>query len=185
MPRIQDMIRDISPATFITTLDAVSGYWQIPMSADSIDKTTFVTDRVFLAFYVIWFQMRVKYAFQRVSTKILESHSSYTTCYIDDICVKSNSFDEHLIHIDNVLKAFCLAGMTLRLTKCVFVQPKVKFLGHLVGSGRVQLLPDRFAALQNIAPPTTTKLVRSALGMFVFFEVLYLIFLKLPDRSLN
>jgi len=51
-----------------------------------------------------------------------------------------------------------------------FAQPKVKFLGHFIGSGQVQLLLDRVEAIKMIAPPTTKKLVRSALGMFGFIR---------------
>ena len=58
--------------------------------------------------------------------------------------------------------------MTLRLSKCVFAKPKVKFLGHVVGSGQISLLPDRVDALKNLAIPLTRKAVRSVLGMFGF-----------------
>ena len=44
MPRIQDMVHDISLAKYITTLDAVSGYWQIPMAKECVDMITFVTE---------------------------------------------------------------------------------------------------------------------------------------------
>ena len=109
--------------------------------------------------------------FQRVASKILEPHRNYASCYIDEICEKSMTVDEHLGHVNNVLIAFAQAGMTLRLKKCVFAQHKVKFLGRLIGSGEVQMLPDRVTALKNIEPPPTTKkLVRSALGMFGFFR---------------
>ena len=171
MPRIQDMLNNIAPARFISTLDAVSGYWQIPMAPECIKMTAFVTDSGVYAWRVMPFGLKcASNTFQRVACLILEPHRSYAVCYIDDVCVKSDTWTEHLLHLNNVFNAFIAAGMTLRLSKCVFAKSKVKFLGHLVGCGEIQLLPDRVEALKALVPPTTKKLVRSALGMFGFFR---------------
>jgi len=45
------------------------------------------------------------------------------------------------------------AGMTLRLSKCVFAKSRVKFLGHLVGLGEICLLPDWVEALKRLLSP--------------------------------
>ena len=43
MPRIDEMFEHIRSATVISTLDLAKGYWQIPMSAASQEKTAFAT----------------------------------------------------------------------------------------------------------------------------------------------
>lgn len=42
LPRISDLLEALSGAKYFTTLDAASGYWQIPMDQRSIAKTAFI-----------------------------------------------------------------------------------------------------------------------------------------------
>ena len=43
MPRVEELIDTVGPATIISTLDLAKGYWQIPMAEDSKDKIAFTT----------------------------------------------------------------------------------------------------------------------------------------------
>jgi len=91
------------------------------MAKDSIDKTTFVTECGLYSWNYMPFGFKcASNTFQRVATMILEPYSMFASCYIDDICVRSNMFEEHLFHVNDVLQAFYNAGMTLHLKKCVF-----------------------------------------------------------------
>uniref|UniRef100_A0A3Q1F7N1 Gypsy retrotransposon integrase-like protein 1 n=1 Tax=Acanthochromis polyacanthus TaxID=80966 RepID=A0A3Q1F7N1_9TELE len=43
LPRIEDCIDSIGPSTFITKLDLLKGYWQVPLTIRASDISTFVT----------------------------------------------------------------------------------------------------------------------------------------------
>ena len=43
MPRIDELVDRLGTATYYTTLDCTKGYWQIPLSPVSGEKTTFST----------------------------------------------------------------------------------------------------------------------------------------------
>ena len=45
LPRIDDTLDRLSGARFFTTLDAASGYWQVPLHPPDQHKTTFITHR--------------------------------------------------------------------------------------------------------------------------------------------
>ena len=101
---------------------------------------------------------------------ILAPHVEYAGAYIDDTIVSSNSWEDHLRHLEEVFKAFEKAGMTLKLSKCVFAKSSVKFIGHEVGSGQRSTLKCKVEAIRAIPEPHTKKLLRSFLGMTNFYR---------------
>ena len=57
----------------------------------------------------------------------------------------------------NVLKA--------KLSKCIFWQDEVKFLGHVVSKEGIAVDPSKITAIQNWKQPSTPTEVRSFLGL--------------------
>lgn len=43
LPRIDDRLDALSDSMYLGTLDLVSGYWQLPMSEDTSNRSAFVT----------------------------------------------------------------------------------------------------------------------------------------------
>ena len=43
LPRIDDSLDALSGSKFFSTLDLVSGYWQIPLDEDAQEKSAFAT----------------------------------------------------------------------------------------------------------------------------------------------
>ncbi|GFU52754.1 transposon Ty3-I Gag-Pol polyprotein [Trichonephila clavipes] len=66
-------------------------------------------------------------------------------CYLDDIIVFSETFEDHLIRLRLVLKCLQEAGLKLN-SKEVSFAAQVKILGHLVSSNGVRPDPDRIKA---------------------------------------
>ncbi|GFS68723.1 transposon Tf2-6 polyprotein [Trichonephila clavipes] len=67
-------------------------------------------------------------------------------CYLDDIIVFSETFEDHLIRLRLVLKCLQEAGLKLNSKKCLFAAQEVKILGHLVSSNGVRPDPDKIKA---------------------------------------
>ena len=58
----------------------------------------------------------------------------------------------------------------MNLEKCRFAQPKVIFLGHIVGSGIVAPDPSKIATVREIQPPTNKKEVKRIVEFFSYFR---------------
>ena len=55
LPRIDDMLNALRGSTYISTLDLYSGYWQVEMDQQDVDKIAFVTRQGLLRFTVMPF----------------------------------------------------------------------------------------------------------------------------------
>ena len=171
IPNAEELLLDISKSKFITSLDCASGYWQIPVKESDVEKTAFVTHNSHFEWLVMPFGLKTAgNTFQRVMNNLLARHVDYAKAYIDDTAVHSNEWDDHLTHLRSVFQSFRETGMTLRLSKCKFAKPEIKFIGHIVGSGYRRVIQDKVECIRNIPEPSNKKTLRSFLGMCSFYR---------------
>lgn len=104
MPRVEELFETVGGAKVMTTLDLAKGYWQIPLSATSREKTAFATPDGLYEFEVMPFGLHSAPAtFQRMVNSVLRHCSQFAQAYIDDIVIFSQSCEEHLDHLEGVL----------------------------------------------------------------------------------
>ena len=99
--------------------------------------------------------------------------------YVDDILIFSRTFEEHLLHLGQVLDRLREANLTLHPSKCHFALKKLKFLGHILSQNGVQVDPDKTRAMSEFPVPQTQKQVRSFLGMANYYRKFIQDFAKL------
>jgi hypothetical protein len=87
-------------------------------------------------------------SFQKAIDKMLRNHQDYAGGFIDNVAIFSDEWSSHLKHLKNVFKVFEDSGMTLKLKKCAFGKPKVKFVGHIVGSGEITVIKSKVDAIK-------------------------------------
>ena len=172
LPQIQDIFDQIGGSTIFSTLDLKAGYWQLPMEEESIAKTAFRCHMGHYEFLRMPFGLtNAPSVFQRTMDKILASLiGKCVMVYIDDIVIYSKIMDDHLAHIQLVFDCLRKAGLRLKPTKCSFGLPSVKLLGYIVNKDGIAADPEKIQAIQNLAPPTDIKGVRSFLGMTGFYR---------------
>ncbi len=96
---IMDNILDmLARSVWRSSLDLVSGYWQIPVHEDDIEKMAFVTWHGTFEFTVMPFGLtNAPASFQcDMDIVLLGLNWVSTLVYIDDITVFSTSFDNHI-----------------------------------------------------------------------------------------
>ena len=52
--------------------------------------------------------------------------------FFDDILIYSKSLEEHLVHLRQVLELLRRDQWQVKLSKCVFAQLQLKYLGHVI-----------------------------------------------------
>ena len=167
LPRMDDHIDSLGEASVFTTLDCNSGYWQIPIREEDRDKTAFTSHAGTFRFLRMPFGLtNAPATFQRTIDLIL-SRFRWQTClvYLDDIIIFSKNKVDHLRHVEQVLSVMRDAGLTLKLPKCTFFTDTVKYLGHIIRPGRLEIDRARVAGLSEALPPRTKTELRSFLGV--------------------
>ncbi|GFS70624.1 hypothetical protein TNCV_520341 [Trichonephila clavipes] len=110
-------------------MDLRSGYWQIEIDEADREKTAFITPEGLYEFKVMPFGLcNAPATFERMLDNLL-CHFKWTMClcYLDDIIVFSETFEDHLIRLRLVLKCLQEAGLKLNSKKCLLL-PKKRFI---------------------------------------------------------
>ena len=122
LPRMEDCVDRLGEAQYFTALDCNSGYWQIPVDPRDQPKTAFTCHEVVFEFNRMPFGLcNAPATFQR-TVDILLSRYTWKSClvYLDDIIVFSNTVEEHVTHVEEVLQVLRDSGFSLKLKKCSF-----------------------------------------------------------------
>ncbi|GFX46466.1 retrovirus-related Pol polyprotein from transposon 297 [Trichonephila clavipes] len=172
LPRIDDTLDCLKGAKFFSSMDLRSGYWQIEIDEADREKTAFITPEGLYEFKVMPFGLcNAPATFERMMDNLLR-HFKWTMClcYLDDIIVFSETFEDHLIRLRFVLKCLQEAVIKLNSKKCLFAAQEVKILGHLVSSNGVRPDPDKIKAVRNFPTPKNIHDIRSFLGLCSYFR---------------
>eukprot|EP00731_Ephydatia_muelleri_P005837 Em0003g85a len=171
MPRVDELIDRLGTAKYISTLDLSRGYWQVPMSAESRKKTSFVTPFGQFEFNVMPFGLHgAPSTFQRMMDQVLQGLETWSAAYIDDVVVQGATWSEHITALAAVLKRLQEAGLTAKPSKCHFGMDECTYLGHIVGNGHVRPEKGKVAAVEAFPVPKTKKDVRAFLGLTGYYR---------------
>lgn len=85
--------------------------------------------------------------------------------YIDDILVYSESFEDHLDHLEKLFLRLREANLKLKTTKCRFGVNQVKFLGFVISPEGIIPHEENIKAVKDYPVPKNPKEVRRFLGL--------------------
>jgi transposase InsO family protein len=172
LPRIDDCLDSLGSARYFTTVDANSGYWQINVAKEDREKTAFTSHRGLFQFLRMAFGLKTAPAtFQRAIDVILSTvRFQCALTYLDDIVIYSPTFEQHLVDLNTVLTLLREAGVSLKISKCVFAAEQVQYLGLKVGAAGVEVDRSKTAAVEEARAPRTRTALRRFLGMTGYYR---------------
>lgn len=103
LPRIDQLLEDVSKAHYVTTLDLTQGYSQFPVLEEHQCKTAFVTPTGKWEFSRMPFGLKgAPAAFQRKMDTLFQDQPGLSA-YIDDVAIYSPTWEQHIKDIRTAL----------------------------------------------------------------------------------
>jgi hypothetical protein len=172
MLRSDYIFSSLAGKRFFSALDAVKGYHQMEIDESDRHKTAFITHRGLFQFKRLPFGLRNAPAqFQRMMDAILGSlRWEAALCYIDDVLVFSDTWDQHIAHLRQLFSSCKTAGLMFSKEKCRFGFSELKLLGMGLSKYGMFTLEDKVKTIRDLAPPTTIGELYRILGMFGYYR---------------
>ena len=172
LPRISETLDALRRAKYNTTIDLQSGYFQIPIHRDHRKYTAFTYDGGFDEFkFMAQGLCNAPATFQRIMDKVLAGFKyNFCFCFLDDINIFSETFEEHLLHCIQVFKRLRQYQLSVSFKKCQFARNEIKFLGFIIKNGTISPNPIAIEAIQKLIAPTTKSQLRSYLGLLNYYR---------------
>ena len=172
LPLISESLEALGGAKFFSSMDLMSGYWQVEMDPASREKTAFTTHAGLYEFTTMPFGLcNAPGTFQRLMECVLRGLTwQIALIYLDDVLVYSRTFEEHLQHLRLVFDRFREAGLKFKPSKCHFGQTKVNYLGHVITPEGLQPDPAKVKVVQEYPVPKTVKDVRAFMGLTNYYR---------------
>ena len=157
---------------FISTLDCTASFLQIPLDEDSRDMTSFVFEGRNYRFTRVPFGTKVSMQlFMKATGNIFGPEvEDFLSQFVDDFRIVSESFENHLEHIEIILSKLLDAGITLNFAKCKFLQKQVEYLGYILSDKGISMNPERVKAIEKFPEPRNIKELQSFLGLVNFYR---------------
>ncbi|KAJ8656678.1 hypothetical protein O0I10_007525 [Lichtheimia ornata] len=175
IPNIHELFTRLGGANYFTIMDAMKGFWQLPLHEDSRDLTGFVVN---CGGYSQWRWTRLSMglkgspgAWQSImDTVFKEAINVYLMVYIDDVVVCSKTFSEHLKHLEAVFDMAGAVNLSFSRKKCKFGYSELKILGYKIGREGFGMLNTKVDKIIKWPPPKDKDELSRFIGSIQYYR---------------
>lgn len=171
LPLTQVLLEGLAKAKHFTTLDLRSGYNNIRIKEGDESKAAFVTEEGLFEPLVMGFGLcNAPATFQRMMNEIFyDLLGKGVEIYLDDIMIYTETREEHIRIIREVLKRLRQNDLFLKPEKCFFLKKEVEYLGFRVSHNQIIMDQEKVKAIQDWPIPKNIKGMQSFLGFANFY----------------
>jgi len=151
IPLIQETVDLLTGAMIYTTLDVREVYNLVRVKEGDKHKLSFSIRYGLFEPLVMQFGTTNPPAdFEGyINDTIQEALDCFTSAYLDDILIYSNSIEEHDEHVKWVIERLLKAGLYLKPEKCEFHKETIKYLGLIISKKGISMDQDKVDTVWN------------------------------------
>ena len=172
IPRIDDLLDQLSGTAIFSKLDLRNGYHQVRIRVRDEWKATFKTEEGLYEWLVMPFGLsNAPSTFMRLMNEVMRPFiGKFMVVYFDDTLIYSRSLIEHKAHLHLVCAKFQAEKLFANVNKCAFLRSSVTFLGFVISAEGIVVDPGKTAAIRDWPTPKTPFEVRSFHGLAQFYR---------------
>ena len=159
-------VRSIDPtARYFSTMDALCGYWQIPLAEEDRPLTTFITP------YGRYRYCRSPMGFSASGDEYCRrgdlALQGIQNCVkvVDDILAYDKDYHSHLCRVNDILLRCRRHGITLNAEKFSIAKQTVSFCGYKISEEGITAEEEKVQAIADFPKPANITDLRSFMGL--------------------
>ena len=158
-------IQSLKGSKYFSSLDLNQAYLQLPIREQDKHKTAFHALGELYEFNRLTFGlMGAPMTFCRAMKKVF-GDLWFIVLFLDDMLLRSKTFEEMLERLEIVLKRLISYGLKLKPSKCFLFQTKLSYLGHKVSQEGIEIDDEKVRAISEFPKPTNVTALKSFLGL--------------------
>ncbi|RMB97478.1 hypothetical protein DUI87_26089 [Hirundo rustica rustica] len=161
---------------WFSVVDLKDAFWACPLAKESRDIFAFEWEdpKTGRKQQLRWTKLPQGFTespnlFGQALEKILQAFSTPPRIqiiqYVDDLLLSGEDEVEVREATIKLLNFLGEKGLRVSKGKLQFVEPEVKYLGHLISKGSRRLSPERIAGILSLPPPSSKREIRKLLGL--------------------
>ncbi|GAB0086758.1 Reverse transcriptase, RNase H-like domain [Sergentomyia squamirostris] len=173
LPNIDNILSKLTGTKYLTSLDLSDAFFQIELEEKSKLKTAFcIPGRPMYVYNRMPFGCTnsAQEMSRLMSTVIGEDLEPRVHCFIDDIIIATETFEDHLYCLGEVSRRLREANLSINIVKSKFCVPELVYLGYTVSPEGISPNNEKVKAILDLQPPSTVKQVRQLMGMMSWFR---------------
>ena len=170
LPHIDMLVGSTAGHSMLSFMDGFSGYNQIMMALEYMEKTSFITKWGTYCYRFMEFGLKNTGAtYQRAATTLFhDMMHRYVKVYVDDMIVKSRDRENHLAALQRFFERIKQFKLRLNPKKCTFGATSRKLLRHIVSERGIEVDPEKIKAILDMPASRTGKEIRGFLGILQY-----------------
>jgi hypothetical protein len=172
LPRIDVLFEQLRGEKIFSKIVLNSGYHQLRIKEEDIEKTAFRTRYGHYEYIVMSFGLtNAPAAFMEAMNRMLHEYlNDFIVVFLDDILIYSKSEEEHDGYLSLVLEGLQKNQFCAKMKKCAFWLSEVSFLGHVINQHGISVDPKNIAIVVKWQRPSNVTEFHSFLGLAGYYR---------------
>lgn len=171
LPIVDKLLDELIGAALFSKLDLRTSYHQFRMRPNDEENMAFKTHNDHFYFHVMPFGItNAPTPFQCMMNTVFTAYiCKFVIVFLDDIIVYNTNMQEHEQHLCLVLELLRKQPYA-KASKCSFVQPHIKYLGHVISHEGLAIDVGKTSAMHDWPVPTTATELRGFVGLTDYYR---------------